>query len=87
MQTNWRTRLHELLYLEEAQQAKLTRAYDLHAVSMEQVTSFVEGEKTLYFPAPMTRVHCANLAEKRPSVQRADRVFAWVAGGGAQQQP
>ena len=38
MQTNWRTRLHELLYLEEAQQAKLTRAYDLHAVSMEQVT-------------------------------------------------
>ena len=31
-------------------------------------------------------MHCANLAEKRPSVQRADRVFAWVAGGGAQQQ-
>ena len=30
----------------------------------------------------MTRVHCANLAEKRPSVQKADKVSR-VAGGGA----
>ena len=50
----------------------------------DQVTSYVEGEKSIFLSAPMTRVHCANLAEKRPSVQKADKVFAWVAGGGAQ---
>ena len=48
------------------------------------MTSYVEGEKSIFLSAPMTRVHCANLAEKRPSVQKADKVFAWVAGGGAQ---
>ena len=48
------------------------------------MTTYVEGEKSIFLSAPMTRVHCANLAEKRPSVQKADKVFAWVAGGGAQ---
>ena len=85
-QNNWSQRMHELLWLEEAQQAKLTRAYDLHGIDAELVKSFVdENENTIYLPEPLMRVPCANLAEKRPSVQRADRVYAWAAQGAKQQ--
>ena len=85
-QNNWSQRMHELLWLEEAQQAKLTRAYDLREVEAELVKSFVdENENTIYLPEPLTRVPCANLAEKRPSVQRADRVYAWASQGAKEQ--
>ena len=81
---NYKMRLHEMLYLEEAQQARLTRAYDLRAVPVEAVTQLRDADGRVHYmqETPLTRFKCANLAEKRPSVQVADRVYAWRADGG-----
>ena len=81
---NYRKRLHEMLFLEEAHQAKLTRAYDLRGVEVERVDQYADGD-TIRFCTddPLTRVPCANLGEKRPSVQVADRVYAWRSDGAA----
>ena len=81
---NWRQRLHELLWLEEAQMGVLTRAYDLADVQAEAVPELREADGTVVYPAEsLVRVPCDHLAEKRPSVQRGDRVLAWAAGGPA----
>ena len=61
---------------------RLTRAYDLRGVPVDAVTMLQDGETTSYFQEPLTRIPCPNLAEKRPSVQPADRVFAWRSDGG-----
>ena len=43
-----------------------------------------EADGTVVYPAEsLVRVPCDHLAEKRPSVQRGDRVLAWAAGGPA----
>ena len=81
---NWRQRLHELLWLEEAQMGVLTRAYDLADVQAEAVPELREADGTVVYPVEsLVRVPCDHLAEKRPSVQRGDRVLAWAAGGPA----
>ena len=78
-QHNYRTRLHELLWLEEAKQRQLTRHYDMRGVPIEPVSDYLDANSMMIIAEePLTRVHCANLAEKRPSVQRADKVYAWL---------
>jgi hypothetical protein len=64
-------------------EARLTRAYDLRSVPVEIVKELHDNDgRVHYLQEPLVRVRCANLAEKRPSVQQADRVFAWRADGG-----
>lgn len=62
--------------------AKLTRAYDLRDVTFERIEQYADGEVVRYCGSDvLARVPCAKLGEKRPSVQVADRVFAWRADG------
>ena len=87
VRNNYRRRFHDMLFLEEAYQAKLTRAYDLRSVVIEEVSQYYEGDRAVYLQPTerLSRVRCTNIAEKRPSVQVADRVFAWRADHAEQQ--
>ena len=85
----WKTRpahkgrLHEMVHLEEAHTRRLARAYDLYGVAVEKVTELTDGDNTVYYHAdPLTRLPCPHLAEKRPSVQVADLVYASAEGAG-----
>lgn len=76
---NYRTRLHELLWLEEAKQRQLTRHYDMVGVEVEPVSDYLDANSMMIIAEePLTRVRCTHLAEKRPSIQRADKVYAWL---------
>ncbi|KAL1500036.1 hypothetical protein AB1Y20_012713 [Prymnesium parvum] len=83
---NYRTRFHDLLWLEEATQQKLTRQYDLVGITIEKCDKYWDGDSMISPPPnePLVRVECHNLSEKRPSVQRADRVLAYQTTGAAQ---
>ena len=65
-----KTRLHNLLYVEEAEQRKQMRRYDLYDQSFENVKSFVRGPVTLFADPlePLIRIRVPGLAEKRPSI-------------------
>ena len=55
-------------------------------VAIERCDAYFDGDMVLH-PSPnepLVRVKCFNLAEKRPSVQRADRVLAYRTTGASQ---
>jgi hypothetical protein len=67
---NWKSRLHELLYVEEAEQRKQMRRYDLYEQTFENVRSFMKGPVTIFVDQsePLIRIRVPGLAEKRPSI-------------------
>jgi len=73
----WRTRdnfverTHTLLYIEEAQQVKNFRKFDLSGVKLHPST---EGGVTWH------KMSVQGLAERRPSVLKGDSVYVWVPG-------
>lgn len=79
---NWKGRMRDLLFIEEAEHLKLIRDYDLKNITMSAVESYRRGETTFYTTPedPMVRIEIPGLAEKRPSVMPGDSVYAWLPG-------
>ncbi|KAL1503990.1 hypothetical protein AB1Y20_010405 [Prymnesium parvum] len=68
---NFVERTHTLLYIEEAQQVKNFRKFDLSGVKLHPST---EGGVTWH------KMSVQGLAERRPSVLKGDSVYVWVPG-------
>ena len=69
--SNYAERTHTLLYIEEAQQVKNFRRFDVAGVSLHMNE---EGGEVWH------KLMLEGLAERRPSVLKGDSVFVWVPG-------
>ncbi|XP_049849991.1 uncharacterized protein LOC126320571 [Schistocerca gregaria] len=82
LRDNYKSKMHSLLFVEEAEQRKLIREYDMPSVEFQHVDSYFIRD-TEYFVdplEPMLRLRVPGLAEKRPSLLAGDLVYAWVPG-------
>jgi helicase MOV-10 len=77
----YRTRLHNLLWIEEAAEIKNMRRFDLPSVQfVAEMQYLFHGISELMPPdAKIFGFTVAGLAERRPSVLVGDRLFAWDA--------
>lgn len=83
LRDNWKGRMRDLLFIEEAEHLKLIRNFDLSSVCFEEVISYKRGETEYYADQkdePMLRLIVPGLAEKRPSVLQGDSIYAWIPG-------
>jgi len=81
LRDNWKGRMRDLLFIEEAEHMKLIRNFDLERVTFEEVVSYKRGETEYYTDPkeePMLRLQVNGLAEKRPSVLPGDSIYAWI---------
>jgi DNA polymerase III delta prime subunit len=81
LKDNYKSRLHHLLWVEEAEHRKGMRQYDLKDTEIPP-QPYVElphggGIKQMEGGRPFARLHVPGLAENRPSVLYADSVYAF----------
>lgn len=81
LRDNWKKRMRDLLFIEEAEHMKLIRNFDLSNVTFEEVISYKRGDTEYYTDPkeePMLKLQVPGLAEKRPSVLPGDFIYAWI---------
>jgi hypothetical protein len=74
VKSNYKQRLHQLLWGEEAQGKKNIRQYDLRGITFEKIIRYEQNGRVEEFEVPLMRLEVPGLAEKRPSVLYRDTV-------------
>ncbi len=70
------SKFHNMLWIEEAQQKKNMRQYDMVGVTLEKVVALPNRHGVLETQAaPLTRLHVPGLAERRPSILFKDIMY------------
>lgn len=77
---NFQERLKNLLHVEEAENRKFLRRYDMYNSRLTRLESYQKGKDTIYAveDEPIFRLRVPGLAEKKPSVLYNDSVFVWI---------
>lgn len=69
----YKTRMHDLLWMEEMEQKRLIRKFDMPKTKINR-------EFDSRIKDPLFSIEVASLSERRPTVSVGDSLFAWVVG-------